>query len=205
MTKGTSPQPVVGIVGGIGSGKSLVASMLAEMGGRVIDADAVGHAMLRRPETVAALTERFGPRILDEAGRIDRRRLAGIVFEDPEALAALNAVVHPPMKEELAARIAALRADRAFDGPVILDAAVLLETDWHELCDVIVFVDAPPDQRLARVAASRGWSADELGRREKNQKCLDFKRSQAHYIVRNNSSESHLRQQVCLLYQSLVA
>ncbi|MFW6155288.1 MAG: dephospho-CoA kinase [Planctomycetota bacterium] len=196
---------MVGLVGGIGSGKSLVASMLAEMGGRVIDADGVGHAVLRRPGIIAALAERFGRGILDAEGQIDRRRLAGIAFEDPEALAALNAVVHPLMTEELAARIAALRADPAFDGPVILDAAVLLETDWHELCDVIVFVDAPREERRARVASSRGWSADELARREKNQKCLDFKRSQAHYIVRNNSSESRLRQQVRLLYQSLVA
>ena len=152
-------QPVVGLVGGIGSGKSVVASMLAEMGGRVIDADAVGHATLKRPQVIATLIERFGRGILDDAGQVDRRRLAGIVFEDPEALAALNAAMHPLMKEELAARIASLRSDPGFDGPVILDAAVLLETDWHEFCDAIVFVDAPRDQRLARVAASRGWSA----------------------------------------------
>jgi len=196
---------VVGLVGGIGSGKSLVASMLAEMGGRIIDADAVGHAVLKRPEIIAALTERFGPGILDAAGQVDRRRMAGVVFEDPQALAALNAVVHPPMKQEFTARIAAWRAEAGFDGLIILDAAVLLDTDWHELCDVVVFVDAPAEQRLARVAGSRGWSAAELARREKNQKSLDFKRSRAHHVVRNNSSESRLRQQVRLLYQSLVA
>jgi len=198
------PQPVIGLIGGVGSGKSLVAGMLAELGCRVICADGIGHELLTQQEVIASLVERFGDGILDETRSIDRSAVAQIVFDDPRALSDLNAIVHPRLKAELAHRIDALRSDPDFTGAIVLDAALLLDTDWHELCDTIVFVDAPPAVRLQRVAADRGWSAAELARREKNQKSLDLKRSNSDHTLRNNSSVSHLRQQVCLFYQRLV-
>ena len=173
------PQPVIGLVGGVGSGKSLVAGMLAELGCRVICADSIGHELLTQQEVIASLVERFGDGVLDETRSIDRSAVAQIVFDDPRALSDLNAIVHPRLKAELARRIDALRCDPDFTGAIVLDAALLLDTDWHELCGTIVFVDAPAD-------------------------VLDLKRSSSDHILRNNSSVSHLRQQVCLFYQRLV-
>lgn len=197
-------QPVIGLVGGVGSGKSLVASMLHDLGCRIVSADRIGHELLAAPQIIASLTERFGQGILDADGAVDRSAVARIVFGSAEALADLNTIVHPPLKAELTRRIGEYRADPGFDGAIVLDAALLLDTDWHELCDVIVFVDAPLETRLERVRADRGWSGEELARREKNQKSLDLKRSNSDHIVRNNSSVSHLRQQVCLFYQRIV-
>ncbi len=205
MKVSDSSQPVIGLAGGIGSGKSLVAKMLQEMGCRVVNADAIGHELLGRPEVAAALTERFGEEIMGVDGAIDRAALGSRAFVDIESLGRLNEVVHPLLREELARQIVSARADATFDGPVVLDAALLLDTDWHELCDCVLFVDAPLAQRRKRVGETRGWSGEELSRRENLQKPLDFKRTRSDHVVGNNSSVSNLRQQVCLFLQQLVA
>lgn len=195
-------KPVIGLVGGIGSGKSLAASMLSEIGCAVIDADRIGHELLSRPAVRQALCQQFGDGILTADGQVDRRALAKAAFADAASHRALNGIVHPLLRKELASRIAEAKAG---DAPaIVVDAALLLDTDWHELCDRIVFVDAPPDQRRRRVAETRSWSAEELERRENLQKPLDFKRRIADHILCNNSSESHLRQQVRLMVQQML-
>ncbi len=196
-----SEKPVIGLTGGICSGKSTVAAELAELGCAVIDADAVGHELLEDPEVRDELVRRLGEGILSAEGRPDRERIARIVFDSPEALARLNAVMHPRMRDRMARRIDQLR--RAGGCPaVVLDAALLLETDWHELCDTIVFVDAPPAQRLQR-AKARGWDADELQRRENSQKPLDTKATSADHVIDNSSSLSYLREQVCSVFHCI--
>ncbi|NQU74803.1 MAG: dephospho-CoA kinase [Planctomycetes bacterium] len=192
--------PVVGLVGGVGSGKSLVAKILQELGCVRIDADEVGHMLLACPEIARAVIGQFGPDIVAPGGAIDRALLAERVFADSGSLSRLNEIIHGPLRAELARRIEELRRARAV---IVLDAALLLETDWHRLCDILVYVDAPADQRRRRVAESRGWSSAELARRENFQKSLDKKREKSDYIVGNNSSVSHLREQVRLLYQRL--
>jgi dephospho-CoA kinase len=182
-----SPQPVIGLIGGIGSGKSFVAQIFAELGCAVVDADKVGHELLQKPEIIERLTQRFGRDILDADGHIDRAALGEKAFKDKSALDELNSIIH---------------SDRP--RPVVLDAALLLETDWHQLCDVLVFVESDLANRLTRVAGQRGWSEAELNRRENLQKPLDMKRAKSDYIVVNNSSVSHLHQQVRLLYQRLM-
>jgi dephospho-CoA kinase len=204
MADASSAQPVIGVVGGIGSGKTLVAGMLGALGCRVVSADLIGHELLSQKDVIASLVERFGEGILDESGAVSRTAVAGIVFDDPQALADLNATVHPLLRAELVRRISEHRADPAFGAPIVLDAALLLDTDWHDLCDVIVFVDSPLEARVQRVAEGRGWSAEQLARREKNQNSLDLKRSKSDDVVWNNSSVPHLQQQVHLLYQRVV-
>lgn len=204
MSKAIPSRPVIGLIGGIGSGKSLVSQMLQELGCRGIDADVVGHSLLRRPEIVKALTARFGGDIVGADGAIDRGVLAERAFVDARSLASLDEVMHPPLRAELSRQIDLFRADDRTSVPIVVDAALLLETDWHELCDIVVFVDAGEDCRRRRVAESRGWTAADLARRENLQKPLDIKRQIADYIVGNNSSVSRLRQQVRLLHQRLV-
>lgn len=158
---------VLGIVGAIGAGKSRVAGLLAERGGRVIDGDAIGHAALRDPAIRARVVERFGRGILGDDGEIARRKLAAIVFAGDAPRRDLEAIVYPWIDARITEHIATAQADPAVRF-VVLDAAVMLETGWNKACDRIVYVDAPRAVRLARLA-SRGWTADHLDARERAQ------------------------------------
>lgn len=188
-------KPVIGLLGGVGSGKSTVAAELAALGCAVIDADAVGHEVLSEPDVKAELKRLWGEGVLATCGEVDREAVAKIVFDSPDALAALDALMHPLMRKRMARRIAELSADDSCPA-VVLDAALLLETDWHELCTTLVFVSAPAAARAERVARQRHWDRAELERREKSQKPLDIKRSGADHILDNSSSLSYLREQV---------
>jgi len=205
MARRIPSRPVIGVTGGIGSGKSLVAAMLGELGCRVIDADKIGHALLRRPEVIAALAERFGPEVVGADGAVDRRQVARRAFADSRSLAGLNEIMHPPLRAELAMQIDSFRADAAAGPAAAVDAALLLETDWHTLCDVLVFVDAADATRRRRAGEEKGWGAAEWARRENLQKPLDFKRTKSDHVVGNNSTVSRLQEQVRLLYQQLVS
>jgi len=186
-------KPVIGLLGGVGSGKSTAAAEFVRLGCALIDADAIGHEVLRDPAAQAEIRAAFGDGILDPGGRIDRQALAEAAFSDPAGLARLNAISHPRIRRRMEAQIRALQADP--DVPaIVLDAALLRETDWHELCTTFVFVDAPADVRARRVAQARGWSGSEWRRREKSQKPLDIKASSADHVIQNSSGLSHLRE-----------
>jgi dephospho-CoA kinase len=193
------PIPVIGLIGGIGAGKTRVSALLAEQGAFVIDADAVGHALLDQRPVRDQVVARFGKEILhrtpgdgpedaaegEASPTIDRLALGAIVFADPAALRQLEAILHPKMRRTFERAIArTVRRGRA--RAVVLDAAILLEAGWDSLCDRILFVDAPRDIRLARLSATRGWSDETLARREAAQWPLDRKRDRADLIVLNN-------------------
>ena len=148
-------KPVIGLIGGIGSGKSRVSELLARRGARVVSGDQAGHEALRQPEVKARVVERWGPDVLDAAGAIDRRRLAQRVFGDPAELRALEALVWPYIGRRLREQIASARADPG-GRFILLDAAVLLEAGWNDVCDRIVYVHAPRAVRLRRLAEQRG-------------------------------------------------
>jgi dephospho-CoA kinase len=188
-------KPVVGLIGGIGSGKSRVAAELARHGARVIAADQVGHEALRHPDIRDRVVRRWGPQILDAQGAVDRRRLGAIVFADGAELKALEALVHPWMDGRIAAEIAAARADPAV-ALVVLDAAILLEAGWNRHCDWLVYVHAPRDVRLRRLAEQRGWSTKEVAARGDAQLPLTDKVSRADFVVDNTASAAELTRQV---------
>jgi dephospho-CoA kinase len=182
--------PVIGIVGGIGSGKSAVAKWVAGQANvDVIDADILGHDALRDAAVKDALCRRFGTEILVETGEINRSALARQVFgPDPshrEARRALEQIVHPEIGRRISQRINQAAADG--HTAVLLDAAVMLEAGWNSKCDLVVFVDCPERLRLERVHAHRGWSEDELRRREASQLSLADKRREADLIVVNDN------------------
>ncbi|MEZ6051658.1 MAG: dephospho-CoA kinase [Planctomycetaceae bacterium] len=192
-------KPIIGIVGGVGSGKSAVARWFAEhCCGSLIDADAVGHQVLLQEEVKIRLRETFGDDIFAE-GEVDRKQLGTLVFGDgPEQTRArrqLESIVHPAMAAVFQVELAKADADDEIR-LVIFDAAVLLETGWREQCDVVVFVEVPHDQRVQRVAASRGWTEGELARREASQWSLDRKRQAADIVVDNSETIEHTGQQL---------
>jgi len=180
----------VGLVGGIGSGKSTIARRTAQrFGFALIDGDAAGHAALLDENVKGQLTHRFGETILAPDGSIDRRALAARVFGASEdhasAKAALERIVHPLIEDVFRDRIAAARRDGA--AAALLDAAVLFEAGWQEFCDVVVFVEAPSEVRRSRIA-DRGWSEAEWRRREDSQLSLDEKRRRANLVISNAAS-----------------
>ena len=146
----------IGVTGGIGSGKSALVRRLGEHDGvRVVLADDVAkRIMAEHPGVRAALVERFGPETYTAAGDLDRGHLAGRVFGDAEALAALNAVVHPAVREALLEEMERARAEgvRLF----VYEAALIFETGGDEVLDTVVVVDAPVETRVARVQARDG-------------------------------------------------
>jgi dephospho-CoA kinase len=191
MPSPSQPQtPVVGLVGGVGSGKTTLARWLSQrLRVAVIDADAAGHAALLEPDVRRALRTRFGPEIFDSEGAVIRSRLAVRVFggtpRHREARKALEAIVHPVIRRRLEQAIAAYRARSDYD-LILLDAAVMLEAGWNDLCDALVFVEATLEQRQHRVRSLRCWTTEELERREASQWPLDDKRAAADCVVDNS-------------------
>jgi dephospho-CoA kinase len=173
--------PTIGIVGGIGSGKSVVAEAMQQLGGHLVAADQLGHEALKQPDIRAKLVERWGNDILDTRGNADRKKIGAIVFADPAELKALESLVFPYINRHIAEEIA--RADGKF---IILDAAIMLETGWQQHCDKIVFVEAPRLVRLARLKEKRGWNEAELARREKAQMPLDEKKRHSDAVIVND-------------------
>jgi len=194
---------VVGLVGGIGSGKSTVAAQFADLGCAVVDADRMGHALLEEPAIRRALVARFGRKILGEGGRIDRRLLGQEAFASAERLEALNSIVHPELWPRVRRAILQARRRRGARA-VVVDAALLLEKGLDALCDCVVYLHAPREVRRARTRASRGWRPSEVARREAAQISLKAKRQRADYTVDNRSSPEHTLEQVRTILSRLL-
>src|ERR1022692_271234 len=187
--------PTIGIVGGIGSGKSFVADAMQRLGGYLIAADPLGHEAHKQADIKAQVIERWGNGILEDGGDVDRRKLGRIVFADATELQALESLVFPYIEKRILEAMAGARtrSDVKF---IILDAAIMLETGWHRHCDKIVFVDAPRELRFERLNEKRGWDEKELQRRENVQKPLAEKRKVADAVIVNDADADKLARQV---------
>lgn len=197
-------KPVIGIVGGVGAGKSAVAGILQSLGCAVIDSDQMVHEQYRNPAVVTALREWWGDSVIKPDGSPDRAAIARIVFSSPAELQRLEGFLYPRLEELRRRQMVTLEADPAVKA-IVLDAPKLLEVGLDRQCDVIIFVHAEEDVRASRVAKSRGWSRDELVRREKMQIPLDKKRARADYTVENSSSEDALRPHVERIFRAVIA
>lgn len=196
---------VVGLIGGVASGKSLVARQFAELGAAVLDGDRAGHEVLRLPEVVQAIRERWGDKVLDREGRVVRAAVAEIVFQDNAAarreLDYLQQLTHPRIGEMLVRQLQQAQADPRVP-VIVLDAPVMLEAGWSDVCDQLVFVDAPREVRLAR-ARQRGWNEEEFTRREGAQASLDAKRARADVVIDNSGTPESTRAQVEQFWRTL--
>lgn len=180
---------LLGLTGGIGSGKSTVSAELARRGAIVIDADLVVRE-LQSPggAVLAAMVEHFGDAILAADGSLDRQAVADIVFNDPEELKALNAIVHPRVGEDIDGRI---EAQKDTDNVVILDVPLLVESKAYETEGIIV-VDTDPEIAVQRLVEFRGFNADDARARMKLQATREERRAVAAFIVPNDGTEAEL-------------
>lgn len=196
---------VVGILGGIGSGKSAVSRGLSNhFKTHLIDADRVGHDVLSIPTVKGDLRRDFGDSVFDGA-EICRKSLARQVFgsenHHQQSLIKLEKIVHPEIRRQVEKQLAEVSEETEV---VVLDAAVMLEAGWNDLCDTIVFIDTPFETRLKRVEENRGWTADELRRRESSQVSLDDKRAVSEFVVDNSSNlENAIEQLASFIKQKL--
>jgi dephospho-CoA kinase len=187
----------IGLIGGVASGKSAVAAALAKRGAVIFDADKIGHAVLQRPAVRDELVVRWGREILDGAGGVSRPAVAKLVFgETAEAKGnrqALEELLHPLIRAQIEAEIRQL-PDAV--PAVVIDAPLLIESGWNDVCEAVIFVDAPREQRLARAQQHRGWSPEEFARREAAQMPIDEKREWSTHVVRNSGSLADLAAEV---------
>ena len=189
---------VIGIMGGVASGKSTVAEMLGSLGAKVIDADEMAHELLEKPGVKEKVLERWGKGLLGRDGRIDRGKLAGIVFSNGKALKELTNLLHPPILESIRREVG-----RKESKPLVLDAALLLETGLDEVCDLLIFVEAGPEVKEER-ARLKGWPSGEVQKREGFQSPESQKKERAHFVVNNNSSKEETFRQLKDFWQKLV-
>jgi dephospho-CoA kinase len=185
---------VLGLIGGIGAGKSAVAAALSRRGFQVIDSDKEAKAALDLPHVRDQLVAWWGNDILAPDGRVDRSKVAAIVFGDPAQRRRLEELVHPIVKGTRAQMVARARAQHMRG--VVVDAPLLLEAGVDKECDAVLFVDAPLKQRLERVKSTRGWTEDELRRRESAQTPLEEKRRRADETIVNDADLPTLERRV---------
>ena len=184
---------VLGLLGGIASGKTTVARLLVETGLRhgagalsvsMIVADDVAQEALDDPEVIAAVRAQLGDAVMGADGRLDREAISAAVFDDDRALRRLEEIVHPRVRK----RIRKLLEGKGASDVVVLDIPLLAESPFLEECDVLIFVDAPADVRAERARKLRGWSTAEIARRERHQTPLQRKKELSRYTVRNAGS-----------------
>jgi dephospho-CoA kinase len=195
---------VIGLTGGIASGKSLVSQQLAELGAVVIDADKLGHESYRKgSETYRAVVEAFGPEAVAPDGEIDRRALGARVFADPEARRRLEEIVWPAIRALAAERIEALRREGA--AVVVLEAAVLIEAAWMDLADEVWVVETPPDTARRRLTERNGLTPEQAEARLRSQLTNEKRRPYAGVIIENAGSLEDLRRAVDGAWAQLTA
>jgi len=197
-------KPIIGIAGGIGSGKSFVARLFGEMGCCVIHADDQVRQAYDDPAIRETLHGWWGPGIFKADGSINRQEIARRIFSEPDERARLELLLHP--------WIAAQRdriMQESLANPDVLafvwDTPLLFETGLDRNCDAVVFVDAPEDMRFSRVHKTRGWDQFEIIRREKLQWGLDKKQKMSHYVVVNTADAAASRSQVREILSRILA
>ncbi len=196
---------IIGLLGGVASGKSIVAEKFRNRGAVVLDADRAGHEVLRLAEVQEAVRRHFGPEVFTSEGAVDRKALARIVFAPspagPRELLTLEKITHPEIRRRLIQQIQ--QATVAGSPAAILDAPVMLKSGWDRICDVIAFVDCPETLRRSR-AVARGWSEKDFSAREASQESIEAKRARADFVIDNSGSLEYTETQIERLWHSLV-
>jgi dephospho-CoA kinase len=191
-------KPLIGIIGGIASGKSTVAAEFAKLGCAVISADAIVHELLEEASIRDELVRLFGPWVITAAGKVDRKKLAATVFADGDRLRALNALFHPRVRRRTEHLRARYQADSRVAG-IVLDIPLLVEVGWADLCDRLLFVKCDWQRRIERAELTE----DEIRKRENFQISLDRKEGLADNVIDNNSDFLALVRQIKTIFSDI--
>jgi len=194
-----APPIVVGLTGGIASGKSTCARALAAADGEVIDADAIVRELQGRPEVLAEMERVLGVPVRRSDGTLDREAVGRVVFADAPKLKALEGILHPKVQFEIERRLRSARESASSTGLpwlVVLDVPLLLESGLDRLCDRIGFVESEAVHRVERARSTRQWSAAEVERREAQQCSLDEKRRRADFVIDNRAQRGDLEEAI---------
>ena len=195
---------LVGLTGGIATGKSTVSDILRGLGGVIIDADLLAREVVAPGQpALAAIVREFGPDVLNADGTLDRKRLAALAFTDPERRRRLEAITHPAIRDAFAARLTDLEA-QGFAGLVFWDAAVLIESGGHKAMDCLVVVITDASTQHARAVARDGDRAD-VERRIANQMPLSEKVKLADYVIDNSGDRAATEARTREVYRALIA
>jgi dephospho-CoA kinase len=195
-------KPVIGILGGIASGKSTVAAEFAKLGCKVIDADKIAHELLDEPAVKEKIVSLFGPDVLDSTEKIDHKKLAEVVFADVQKLSSLNRIIHPLVLQRTEELIEQYNHQNQVKA-IVLDMPLLVEVGWQKRCDKLIFVDCRQKLRLDR-AKKMGFEKKQVKIRENFQISLDNKAGLADNTVENNSDFSAIAKQVTGIFSYIV-
>lgn len=191
---------VLGITGNIGCGKTTVAKMFEKLGAQVIEADKVGHLLLKRKKVKERLVRAFGRSILDERGEVVRKNLRGIVFKDRKKLTQLNRILHPLMAEEMKKMISS--SPRPL---IVVDAAVLFEAGWQSLVDKVLVVTSSYETQMRRIKEATNLSLEELEGIMQAQLPQEEKVKRADYVIENEGSLDELESKVKKLWEEVLS
>jgi dephospho-CoA kinase len=199
------PTIVVGLSGGIGSGKSFVAGLLQDLGAQVFDADRAGHDVLCEGEVKELLRQRWGNQIFDTNGEVDRQAVAGIVFRGDDNAATelrfLQSISHPRIQHTLEKFIETFRV-AGNSASIVVDAALLFEAEWDQCCDKVIFVDCLESVRWQR-CRDRGWSDEEIVQRQAAQLDIQAKRRRSDLILDNSGTRENTTKQLQSMWSVL--
>ncbi|MHC5061090.1 MAG: dephospho-CoA kinase [Planctomycetota bacterium] len=194
---------IIGILGGICSGKSTVARQFGQLGCGVVDADAIAHELLENDDIKKEIKKAFGQAVFDSNGQIKKEELAARAFVDDDSVAKINEIIHPPVLARCRELIAGFNRQDDIKA-VVLDIPLLAEAGWVKKCDKVVFVECQGQIRASRAAEKRGFSKKQLKKRENFQIFLDKKKKIADYTVDNNSGLSATAGQVARIFTIII-
>lgn len=198
--------PIIGLLGGVASGKSFVGAQMERLGCVRVDADRIGHEVLKIPTIRQSLRQLFGDTIFQPSGEINRSRLAELVFgidlQSLDRRKQLEGLVHPVIHALALERIENLRASANPPRAIIIDAPLLIEAGWTTICDYVFFVDTPAETRLQRSLA-RGWTAEQWQAREAAQLSLEVKRQAATHFIPGDEPADLLRRRLDSLLKAM--
>jgi len=194
---------LIGLTGGIGSGKSFAASLFRDLGARVIDADILCRELVlpNRPAW-KEIVEKFGSDILQEDQRLDRKKLSALIFSDPSKKQMLEAILHPMVFEEERRRYQRILEGDA-GAVVIVDAAMLIESGNHKNMDKVIVIRSGLEDQIERVVKRNGWSREQVIERMNSQMSVDEKLLHADFVIENDGDLENLRNNVSTIYKAL--
>ncbi len=196
-------KPIIGILGGICSGKSTVAAEFAKLGCKVIDADKIVHNLLDKEDIKDKIVGIFGEDVLDSVGKIDKKKLADIVFADTDKLTSLNKIIHPFVLER-AEKLIEKYNGQSHVKAIVLDIPLLAEVGWDKKCDKLIFVDCKRELRIKRAKKKGIFDKNQLKIRENFQISLDNKVAITDNTIDNNSGFSALAKQIADIFSCII-